>query len=142
MQPYLRTSTGSEKIIDLMSASSGRPGPSGSSTNRVPKMVLVWDVHVAGGGVVLGGLDVGDVGEVFVLAGSDYPGLAELGGLLGGFLGEIAGDQIVGLAGDHKIQRHHGELLGGAALEKADLVVVRHVQHPADGCLGVLDDLV
>ena len=69
-------------------------------------------------------------------------GLAELVSLLGGLLGEVAGHQVIRLAGGHEVQRHHGKLLGGAALEEADPVIVRHVQHPADGGLGVLDDVV
>ena len=66
--------------------------------------------------------------------------ITELGGLFGSQVGEVAGDQIIGLAGGHEVQGHHGELLGGAALEKADLILFGHVQHPAHGGLGLLED--
>ena len=104
--------------------------------------VVLADVDVAGLGVIVDGLHVGDIGEIPVLAAGGDAGRAELGGFLGGFLAEIAGHQVIRRAGGHKIQRDHGELLGGAALEKADLVVVGDVQHPPHGGLGVRDDLV
>src|SRR5699024_6047644 len=72
--------------------------------------VVLADVDVAGVGVVGDGADVGDIGEVLVLAGGDHLRLAELGGLFGGQIGEVAGDDVVGLAGGHKVQGHHGEL--------------------------------
>ena len=104
--------------------------------------VVLADVDVAGVGVVGDGADVGDVGKVFVLAGGDHLRLAELGGLFGGQVGEVAGDDVVGLAGGHKVQGHHGELLGRAALEKADLVVVGDLHQPAQAGLGVLYDVL
>ena len=102
--------------------------------------VVLADVDVACILVVVDGVDIGDVGEVLVLAGSNDLHLAELGGLLGSQVREIAGDQIIGLAGGHKVQGHHGKLLGGTALEETDLVVVRDVHHPAQGGFGFSDD--
>ena len=81
-------------------------------------------------------------GEVFILAGGHHIHLAELGGLFGGQVGKVARDDVVGLAGGHQVQGHHGELLGGPALEKADLVVVGDLHQPAQAGLGVLDDLL
>ena len=49
---------------------------------------------------------------------------------------------VVGLAGGHEVEGHHGELLGGAALEEADLVVVGDLHQPPQTGLGVLDDLL
>ena len=102
--------------------------------------VVLADVDVAGILVVGDGVHIRDVGEVFVLAGGHDVGLAELGGFLGGQVGEVAGDDVVRLAGGHKVQRHHGKLLGRTALEEADLVVVGDVHHTAQRGLGLGDD--
>ncbi len=102
--------------------------------------VVLADVDVAGVLVVVDGVHIRNVGKVFILAGRHNVHLAELGGFLGGQVGEVAGNQVIGLAGGHKVQRHHGKLLGGTALEKADLVVVGNVHHPAQRSFGVLDD--
>ena len=102
--------------------------------------VVLADVDVAGVLIVVDGVHIRDVGKVLVLAGSNDVHLAELGGFLGGEVREVAGDEVIGLAGGHEVQRHHGELLGGTALEEANLVVVGDVHHPAQGGLGVLDD--
>ena len=102
--------------------------------------VVLADVDVAGILVVGDGVHIRDVGEVFVLAGGHDVGFAELGGFLGGQIREVAGDKVVGLAGGHEVQRHHGELLGRTALEEADLVVVGDVHHPAQRGLSLGDD--
>ena len=102
--------------------------------------VVLADVDVAGVLVVVDGVDVRDVGEVLVLAGSNDLHLAELGGFLGGQVREVAGNEVIGLAGGHEVQRHHGELLGRTALKETDLVVVRDVHHPAQGGFGLGDD--
>ena len=78
--------------------------------------------------------------KFLILTGCYDLGLAELGGLLGSQTREVAGHDVVCLAGGHKVQRHHGKLLGGTALEEAHLVVIGNVHHPAQGSLGVLDD--
>lgn len=104
--------------------------------------VVLADVDVACILVVVDGVHVRDVGEVLILAGRDDPGLAELCGFLCGQIGEVSGDDVVGLAGGHKVQRHHGELLGRAALEEADLIMIWNVHHPAQGGFGVGDDSV
>ena len=97
-------------------------------------------MDVAGVLVVIDGVHIGDIGEVPVLAGGDDLCLAELCGLLGGQIGEVAGDDVVGLAGGHEVQGHHGELLGRAALKEADLIIIWNVHHPAQGGFGVRDD--
>ena len=97
-------------------------------------------MDVAGVLVVVDGVYIRDISEIFILTGCYDFGLAELGGLLGSQVREIAGDQIIGLAGGHKVQGHHGKLLGGTALEETDLVVVRDVHHPAQGGFGFSDD--
>ena len=102
--------------------------------------VVLADVDVAGILIIVDGVHVRDVGEVFVLAGSNDVHLAELGGFLGGKVREVAGDKVICLAGGHEIQRDHGKLLGGTALKETDLVVVGNVHYPAQGGLGVLDD--
>ena len=65
-----------------------------------------------------------------------------LRGFFGSLFAEVAGHQIIRRAGGHKVQGHHGELLGCAALEETNLVVVGHIQHLADTGLSVLDDLI
>ena len=102
--------------------------------------VVLADVDVACILVVVDSVHVRDVGEVLILAGRDDLGLAELCGFLCGQIGEVAGDDVVGLAGGHEVQRHHGELLGRAALEEADLIMIGNVHHPAQGGFGVGDD--
>ena len=102
--------------------------------------VVLADVDIAGILIVRDGVHIRDVGEVLVLAGCHDVGLAELGGFLGGQVGEVAGDDVVRLAGGHEVQRHHGKLLSGTALEEAHLVVVGDVHHAAQGGLSVLDD--
>ena len=102
--------------------------------------VVLADVDIAGILIVRDGVHIRDVGEVLVLAGCHDVGLAELGGFLGGQVGEVAGDDVVRLAGGHEVQRHHGELLGRTALEEADLIMIGNVHHPAQGGFGVGDD--
>ena len=99
-------------------------------------------MNVAGVRVIVDALHIRDVGEVFVLAAGSNAGRAEFGGLLGGLLAEVAGHKIIRRAGGHKVQRHHRKLLGRAALEKAHLVIIRDVQHPAHGGLGVVDNFI
>ena len=97
-------------------------------------------MDVAGVLVVVDSVYIRDISEVFVLAGRHDLGFTKLGGLLGSQTREVAGHDVVCLAGGHKVQRHHGELLGSTALKEAHLVVVGNVHHPAQGSLGVLDD--
>ena len=99
-------------------------------------------MDIAGVGVIVDGLHVGDIGKVFVLAAGGNAGRAELGGFLGSLFAEVAGHKVIRRAGGHKVQRHHGKLLGRAALEKADLIIVGDVQHPAHGGLGIVDDFI
>ena len=99
-------------------------------------------MDVASVGVVRNGLDIWNIGEVLILAGSSDAGCAELSGFFGSLFAEVAGHQIIRRASGHKVQGHHGELLGCAALEETDLVVVGHIQHLADTGLSVLDDLI
>ena len=104
--------------------------------------VVLANVDIAGVRVIVDGRDVGDVGKVLVLTAGGNAGRAELGGLLGCLLAEVAGHKIIRRAGGHKVQRYHRKLLGRAALEKAHLIIVGNVQYPAHGGLGVGDDLV
>ena len=68
---------------------------------------------------------------------------AVLFGLPAGDGGEIARDGVVRPPrAPHEIQRHHGELGGGAPLQKQDVIVVRHAEQAAEARLGVLKDLV
>ena len=102
--------------------------------------VVLADVDVAGVLIVVDSVYIRDISEVFILTGCHDLGLAELGGLLGSQTREVAGHDVVCLAGGHKVQRHHGKLLGSATLEKAHLIVIRDVHHPAQRSLGILDD--
>ena len=69
--------------------------------------------------------------------------IAVLLGLLIGFLGPLAGDDIVRLAAAvHKVQRNGRELGGSAALQKEHLVVVRHLVQLPHQCLGVFDNFI
>ena len=104
--------------------------------------VVLADVDVAGVWVIRNGLDIRNIGEVLILAGSSDAGCAELSGFFGSLFAEVAGHQIIRRASGHKVQGHHGELLGCAALEETDLVVVGYIQHLADTGLSVLDDLI
>ena len=99
-------------------------------------------MDVAGVGVIVNAVHIGDIGKVLVLAAGGNAGRAELSGLLSSLFAEIAGHKVVCRAGFHKVQRHHRKLLGRAALKKAHLIVVGDVQHPAHGSLGVVDDLI
>ena len=102
--------------------------------------VVLADVDVACILMVRDGVHIRDVGKVFVLAGGHDVGLAELGGFFGGQVGEVAGHDVIGLARGHKVQGHHGKLLGSTALEKADLVMIRDVHDPAQGGFRLSDD--
>ena len=80
---------------------------------------------------------------VFIGGGGGQVDLAVLLGLLVGDVGEVAGDGVVGLAGlADQVQGRHGELRGGAALEKQNLVSLRHVQQLAELGLSVVKDLL
>ena len=102
--------------------------------------VVLADVDVAGVLVVVNGVYIRDISEIFILAGCYDLGFTELGGFLGSQTREVAGHDIVCLAGGHKVQRHHGKLLGSAALKEAHLVVIRDIHHPAQRGFSVLDD--
>ena len=102
--------------------------------------VVLADVDVAGVLVVVDSVYIRDISEIFILTGCYDLGLAELGGFLGSQTREVAGHDVVRLAGGHKVQRYHGKLLGSAALKEAHLVVIGNVHHPAQGSFGVLDD--
>ena len=74
--------------------------------------------------------------------GGDVHG-AVLGGLLVGDVGEVAGDGVVGLAvGAHQVQGNHGELAGGAGLQKQDLIAVGHIHQAAQLVLGLVKNLL
>ncbi len=102
--------------------------------------VVLADVDVAGVLVVVDGVHIGDIGEVLILAGCHDLCLTELGRFLCCQIGEVTGDDVIRLAGGHKVQGHHGKLLGGTALEEADLIIIRDIHHPAQSSLCVGDN--
>ena len=68
--------------------------------------------------------------------------LAVLLGFLVSQVGEVAGDGVVGLSRlSNEVQGDHGELAGGACLEKQDLISLGDVHDPAQFLLGLLKDL-
>ena len=90
-------------------------------------------------------VDVGHVGnavEVGALGAREQHGLAVLGGLLVCLIGEVAGHDVAGAAAAHEVHRDARKLQRGAALQKQDAVVVGDAQQAAQGCLGVVDDLL
>ena len=90
-------------------------------------------------------VDVGHVGnavEVGVLGAREQHGLAVLGGLLVRLVGEVAGHDVAGAAAAHEVHGDARKLQRGAALQKQDTVVVGDAQQAAQGCLGVVDDLL
>ena len=96
-------------------------------------------------GVVVVAFDffnLGNVGIIFVFAGSDYVNLdSKMARFGGGFLGPNAGLDIGGLSCmDSQVLRHHSELRGAASLQEQNLVVVRHLHQFADARLRVLND--
>ena len=102
--------------------------------------VVLADMDVAGVLIVVNSVYIWDISEVFILTGRYDFGFTELGGLFGSQTREVAGHDVVCLAGGHKVQRHHGKLLGSTALKEAHLVVIGDIHHPAQRGLGVLDD--
>ena len=99
-------------------------------------------IEVAGLRVQLQLVLAGDIGVVAVLGGGGQADLAVLLGLLVGQVGEVAGDGVVCPARlADQVQGDHGELAGGAGLEKQDLIVVRHLHQAAELGLGLLKDL-
>ena len=118
-------------------------------------------VHGAKDGVVLADVDVVepvarglggnarvDVGhggtavEIGVLGAREQHGLAVLGGLFVCLVGKVAGNDVAGAAAAHEVHGDARKLQRGAALQKQDTVVVGDAQQAAQGCLGVVDDLL
>ena len=100
-------------------------------------------VEVTGLGVQLELVLGGNVGVVFVTAVGGKRNLAVLLSLLIGHAGEIAGDGVIRPAGfSDEVQRNHGELAGGAALQKQHPIVFGHMEQPDEAGLGVVKDLL
>ena len=100
-------------------------------------------VEVAGFGVQLQLVLLGNIGVVFVPAVRGEANLAVLFGLLTGDAGEVSGDGVVRLSRpSHEVQGHHGELARGPALQKQHLVVVGHAEQPDEIGLGIVEDLL
>lgn len=118
-------------------------------------------VHGAKDGVVLADVDVvepvalglggnarvdvghvGDTVEVGVLGAREQHGIAVLGGLFVRLVGKVAGHDVAGAATAHEVHGNARKLQRGAALQKKDMVVVGDVQQAAQGCLGIVDDLL
>ena len=118
-------------------------------------------VHGAKDGVVLADVDVvepaarglggnarvdvghgGNAVEIGVLGAREQHGLAVLGGFLVRLVGEVAGHDVAGAAAAHEVHRDARKLQRGAALQKQNTVVIGDAQQAAQGCLGVVDDLL
>ena len=84
---------------------------------------------------------VGNVAKVLVLAARHDLGVAKDLGLLVGFLGPVASDDVVRLAVGGEVHEHRGKQQAVAALEEQDLVVVRNPHELAQIGLGGLDDV-
>ena len=83
-----------------------------------------------------------DIGKVLVRGGGKRIGLTKELGLLPGFLGELAGDDVVRNAVAHQVHGHHGKLLAGAALQKEHLVVFRDAHQGAQILLCLVNNLL
>ena len=81
---------------------------------------------------------VGDVREVLVLAGSQHIDFAELLGFLIGLFRPAAGDDVIGHAVFQQIHGNHGELQGGAALDKEDMIIVGNAHQVPQVLLGLV----
>ena len=118
-------------------------------------------VHGAKDGVVLADVDVvepiarglggnarvdighgGNAVEIGVFGAREQHGLAVLGGLLVRLVGKVAGHDVAGAAAAHEVHGDARKLQRGAALQKQDTVVVGDAHQAAQGCLGVVDDLL
>ena len=110
---------------------------------RAVNGVVHTNIHIVRIVPEIGGCGLGNIAKGFVRRGGHGLHIAVLLSLLIGFLGPLAGDDIVRLAAAvHKVQRNGRELGGSAALQKEHLVVVRHPVQLPHQCLGVFDDLV
>ena len=85
---------------------------------------------------------VGDAVEVGVLGAREQHGLAVLGGFFVCLVGKVAGHDVAGAAAAHEVHGDARKLQRGAALQKQDAVVVGDAQQAAQGCLGVVDNLL
>ena len=103
--------------------------------------VVHADVEIVGVGSEGGGIQLRYVGEGLILGAGHHMGLAVAGSLLVRLVGPLAGDDEVGLAAAvHQVEREHGELGGGTALEKQHLVGIRNPHDLAQQGLALLDD--
>ena len=62
-------------------------------------------------------------------------------GFLGGQVGKVAAVHIIGLAGGEQVQRYGAELKRRAALQKQDLMCVRHGQCGTKSRLHILENI-
>src|SRR5699024_4742147 len=89
--------------------------------------VVLTDVYVIG---VLVDRQIGavrNIGEGLILGGSDLHSLAVAAGFLICLLCPLAGHDVIGYAVFHQVHRNSGELLGRAALQEQNLIVIRNV---------------
>ena len=85
-------------------------------------------------------VDVRDIGIGLVLRGGDAARFTEDLAFLPCLLGEVAGDDVIGLPGVHQVERNGGKLLAGAALYEQDAIIVRNVHQFAEVGFRFLDD--
>ena len=124
-------------------ADQGNPGgslgdilPLGALDGVVGTIVQVGGVGVQGQLVL-----AGDIGPLAVLRGAGHVGLAVLLGFLVGVVCEVAGADIVGLAGAaDQVHGDHCKLHGCAALEEEHLVALGHAHELAELLLGLVED--
>jgi len=101
--------------------------------------VVVADVEVIR--ILVGANDFRQVGPLLVFGRTNDIAGAELGSGFNGFLRPLTGQREVGLLVDgHEVERQHVELEARAALQKQDVVIVRHTQHFANQRFAAIDD--
>nr|GMC67642.1 Uncharacterised protein [Ipomoea batatas] len=83
----------------------------------------------------------GDLGVFLRFSAPDHGGLAVLHCFLVGFVSPRAGDDVIdGVVRGADVERHGGELGGGAALEEEDGVILGDAEESPQIRLGFLDD--
>ena len=112
---------------------------------RAVDRVVAADVEVVRVAAELRLVPVRDLRIADVLGGGNLLDVRVLLGLLDGQVGEVAGVDVVRLAGlvaGQQVQRHLRELHGRAALQEEHLVVLGDAHERAQVRLGLCDDLL
>ena len=102
--------------------------------------LVLADVDVVGVFSELELVDIGDIGEVAVLARCHAARITEQLCLLESLLRPRAGNDVVGLAVQHQVHGDGRKLLGRAALQEEHLVVVGNAHQIAQVGFGLFDD--